>query len=303
MVIKMTETLFSKNLQKLRKERGVTQEQLASVLGVSPQAVSKWENGSYPEGDLLPKLADYFDVSIDYLYGRGNDDASFEQMVLNHMLEIAKAGDEKGTYKDYLNQMLNLEWAMQIGCWRNNTVYYGRPVFHEEDRMGAVFIDNEGYSFMSLSEEFDFFTMFRRPECGYENIIKPSKEIRYLLRILSEDGMMELLCLLFTLSPNEFMSEATIAKKLGMKQEKVAELFNKLRDGVEYGGLINLIQLVNSDHKQEKAYGMNDNLVGLLISLFGIAHKIMRPPFGYQMQVARRNKPWMDCEKLDYLKK
>ena len=70
MVIKMTETLFSKNLQKLRKERGVTQEQLASVLGVSPQAVSKWENGSYPEGDLLPKLADYFDVSVDYLLGR-----------------------------------------------------------------------------------------------------------------------------------------------------------------------------------------------------------------------------------------
>ena len=57
--------VFSINLQALRKKKGVTQEQLASYLGVSPQAVSKWENGSYPEGDLLPKISEYFEVSID----------------------------------------------------------------------------------------------------------------------------------------------------------------------------------------------------------------------------------------------
>lgn len=46
-------TTFSAQLQKLRKEHGVTQDTLAAHLGVSPQAVSKWENGSYPDGDLL----------------------------------------------------------------------------------------------------------------------------------------------------------------------------------------------------------------------------------------------------------
>lgn len=39
-------TTFSAQLQKLRKEHGVTQDTLAAHLGVSPQAVSKWENGS-----------------------------------------------------------------------------------------------------------------------------------------------------------------------------------------------------------------------------------------------------------------
>ena len=39
------ETVFSKQLQMLRKQSGITQEQLAAKLGVTAQAVSKWENG------------------------------------------------------------------------------------------------------------------------------------------------------------------------------------------------------------------------------------------------------------------
>ena len=50
---------FGESLQALRKEAKVTQEQLATHLGVSAQAVSKWENGSYPDGDLLPRIADH----------------------------------------------------------------------------------------------------------------------------------------------------------------------------------------------------------------------------------------------------
>ena len=66
----MAATVFSMQLQKLRKSKGVKQEQLAEHLGVSTQAVSKWENGSYPDGDLLPRIARFFDVSIDYLLER-----------------------------------------------------------------------------------------------------------------------------------------------------------------------------------------------------------------------------------------
>ena len=70
---------FSSALQSLRKEAKVTQEELAQNLGVSAQAVSKWENGSFPEGDLIPRIADYFHVSIDYLYGRAGKETGIEQ--------------------------------------------------------------------------------------------------------------------------------------------------------------------------------------------------------------------------------
>lgn len=53
-----------------RRERGITQEELAAHMGVSKASVSKWETGqSYPDITLLPQLAAYFDVSIDYLVG------------------------------------------------------------------------------------------------------------------------------------------------------------------------------------------------------------------------------------------
>lgn len=47
----MGNTVFGRNLAKRRKTLGLTQEQLAMRLNVSPQAVSKWENSSYPDGE------------------------------------------------------------------------------------------------------------------------------------------------------------------------------------------------------------------------------------------------------------
>jgi transcriptional regulator with XRE-family HTH domain len=53
-----------------RKEKGITQEDLAAYLGVSKPAVSKWESdNSYPDITLLPVIAAYFNISIDELIG------------------------------------------------------------------------------------------------------------------------------------------------------------------------------------------------------------------------------------------
>ena len=57
-------------IAKLRKEKNITQEELAKNLDVSAQAVSKWENGGAPDLELLPRIADYFGVSIDHIFGR-----------------------------------------------------------------------------------------------------------------------------------------------------------------------------------------------------------------------------------------
>ena len=63
--------LLSEKIYKLRKENGLSQENLATKLNVSRQAVSKWESGVIPDIDNIVNLAKVFDWSIDYLL---NDD-------------------------------------------------------------------------------------------------------------------------------------------------------------------------------------------------------------------------------------
>lgn len=59
---------FPERLQSLRKEKGLSQEQLGELLNVSRQSVSKWESGqTYPETDKLMILSDLFEITLDYL--------------------------------------------------------------------------------------------------------------------------------------------------------------------------------------------------------------------------------------------
>ena len=70
---------FGENLQAIRKKNQLTQEGLAELLGVSRQAVSKWELGEgYPEVDKLLLLSNKLNVSLDSLLGRENTNAAAE---------------------------------------------------------------------------------------------------------------------------------------------------------------------------------------------------------------------------------
>lgn len=62
------------NLRKIRKEKGISQLKLALDLNTNQNTISRYETGEREPGiNELIKLADYFDVSIDYLVGRTNN--------------------------------------------------------------------------------------------------------------------------------------------------------------------------------------------------------------------------------------
>ena len=63
-------TTICENIRKLRKQKNVTQEKLADALGVTPQAISRWESGAgFPAIEYLPDLAAFFEISVDELLG------------------------------------------------------------------------------------------------------------------------------------------------------------------------------------------------------------------------------------------
>jgi transcriptional regulator with XRE-family HTH domain len=63
--------MVGKIIRKLRLEKGITQNELSNYLGLTPKMVSFYELGErFPPYDIILKLADYFNVSTDYLLGR-----------------------------------------------------------------------------------------------------------------------------------------------------------------------------------------------------------------------------------------
>ena len=70
MVIDMSELRIAENIVRFRREKKITQENLADFIGVTKASVSKWETGqSIPDVVILPKLAAFFDVTVDELIG------------------------------------------------------------------------------------------------------------------------------------------------------------------------------------------------------------------------------------------
>ena len=89
---------FGNNIKTLRKNRNLTQEQMADFFGVSSQAISKWEtNISYPDISLLPIIANFFGVSTDELLGY---DMSKRDDAIKELQEEADKLCEAGKYSE-----------------------------------------------------------------------------------------------------------------------------------------------------------------------------------------------------------
>ncbi|MGN0484658.1 MAG: helix-turn-helix domain-containing protein [Lachnospiraceae bacterium] len=92
--------MIGEKIRELRIKSGLTQRDLAEALKVVPQAVSRWEHmEADPSVELLPKLADIFEVTIDELFGRENtkrvkkSDEEVRKIVreeIQNMLDVAK---------------------------------------------------------------------------------------------------------------------------------------------------------------------------------------------------------------------
>ena len=97
---------ISNVIKELRLKKEITQEELAKKLNISTQAVSKWENGGSPDIDMIPAIAEYFDVSIDYLFERK---------------KIYSKDVEKVIFK-YLYSPLRRTGSKRRGLWK----YFGK---------------------------------------------------------------------------------------------------------------------------------------------------------------------------------
>lgn len=289
---------FATTLQTLRKEAGLTQEQLASKFGVSAQAVSKWENGSFPEGDLIPKIADQFGVSIDYLYGREEKEASLEQQVVRGLNAIWKEeGSRKEVTKKYMEKLHRIMWAFQIAGWSENTEYYDRPQAAEKSgELDSAILNEFGYSFMRLNQNHEWYLFLKQPDCeeGFLKWFEGAGKIAPMIKLLSDPESVRVLLYMYTLNNHEFAGAETVSKETGISKEKAAETLDKLTSEI---GVCNhplyRISIMKGSRKEETVYGIDKTLSGLLLGVLALLDTYCNAAESYSMHMNNREDSWI----------
>lgn len=128
--------LIGTKIQVLRKNKNMTQSQLAEVLSVSSQSVSKWENNlSVPDISLLPIIARYFGITMDELFNYRLDALNYKErfirfMADNGVLQFGEFKLQSGRISPYFINTGNYKSASQISklgefyaeCMRENNV-------------------------------------------------------------------------------------------------------------------------------------------------------------------------------------
>lgn len=129
----------------LRRERGMTQEQLATALGVTNQSVSKWESGqNCPDIQLLPEIASFFGVTIDSLMGHA-EPGSLSDMMLRLRQHLSETPADKAFESSYRLASLLHEAAMTYGYsidahWKADKDYAAEAM----DKWGLSLMNDAG---------------------------------------------------------------------------------------------------------------------------------------------------------------
>lgn len=126
---------FSENLKRIRKDNNISQEQLAEELGVSRQAISKWESStSYPEMDKIITICNKYNVKIDdLLYGNIKEIKSEEESkkkVNNYLNDFLKY------ITDTINMFISMDFKSKLKCILEQLIIigllalFGAIIFH-----------------------------------------------------------------------------------------------------------------------------------------------------------------------------
>lgn len=98
----MTDLKIPEVILRERRKKNLTQEELAASLGVSSQAISNWERGGYPDITLLPRIANFFGITVDELIG--NDAVTREEDIKSFKDWFLKQPDIKSAWAEKLEK-------------------------------------------------------------------------------------------------------------------------------------------------------------------------------------------------------
>lgn len=216
---------FSSNLVKYRKLRGMTQEALAGRLNVTSQAVSKWEKGGYPDGELLPEIARALDISLDVLFGLKSEESVSPAALLAEQLQGLPDAEKPGFCMDLFYTILS-SYSNIKACELKIPRKLLRETYSE------LKTDYE-YALARLNPDMRYFCFVQIPEEGINAYAKIDDRLLQLFRMLSRRETLQIIYFFATVERNHLWSAASISEKLHLSLQLTEQILEELdRSGV-----------------------------------------------------------------------
>lgn len=267
-------SVLSERIASLRKERGLTQEQLGKMCGVSSQAVGKWEKSGAPDVELLPVVAQQLGVSIDALFGLEAGERVDAAEAVGRWLRSFPE-------KECMERLCRLVWSL-VYCF-----YPGNFDLPKMEYIKNCQVDMNGKTQLMYtqvgggggvlldvhSEDMSFVTLWPEPQEGYAAYFAPMEKFRRLFSMLAKPGYLELIEALYRRKP-QFFTPSVPAKQLGIPTESLVAQLEELESmGITHSMKMEL------DEGEIKVYQLTEP-INLLPLLYG-AQSFMQTGVNY----------------------
>ena len=281
----MSIEIIGKQIASLRKEKGIKQEELANYVCVSTQAVSKWENGGVPDTELLPKIADFFGVSVDSLFGRNITDYSgLRSALIKKICDTPR--DER--FKLVFNYCWDMERAMMPhgdSIEKCSIEDYEKGIGTDAQHYSSI-MQNEGFTRMGIANRSQYFLIVPEPKSTNDAYFK---EIDYpsFFRDLSDEDFWNACVYLNKRDFKKAFTSALFINKLGINTEKAGEILSKLK---KYKMVYSTQVEMDDEIQTLYHFSPTPSFIALLI----FAREIIDKPEIFAYYCGGREKPYLE---------
>ncbi len=213
--------IISSQIQKFRKQLGMTQKELGAAIGVSTQAVSQWENGGAPDVALLPAIADKLGVTVDALFGREGGEVRDMTETLTGWLR-SKTKDRR--FSDLTRLLWEAAMRMVVGGSGPRIEYPKSCRLYDGDLADGILlrliVQTDDGSIVGVgAEDMSYMCVFPKPEAGFDAFLLSSDVYRELFSVLCLPGALELLRWFSGTAKHRLFAVGAAAKRAGVGLE------------------------------------------------------------------------------------
>ena len=211
-------SVIGEQIKKYRIEKGITQEQLGQMIGVTTQGVSRWERGGTPDAEILPRLSEILGVSIDTLFGRE------EQSLAMSLARRLSQMEEEEAY----HYAFNICWAIELGLMGNNSVFedfvnkFLDPTVLNEDKKLDYFAKNiheNGMANLRMSPDLNHFFLLLQPKGNLKDQLCDRESLRKVFAAFADDKLLRIILYVYSF-PYMPIATSLISKNVGLSLQE-----------------------------------------------------------------------------------